>query len=244
MDGASGEKSKLWGMSWWAWAALLVSGSLWYLLWASGAGAMGGGVWDAMHDAVDGSAMQRLLWRVRRVAEWHDSMSVGWILIGVGCLHFSSVRGWAWRAALFTLWFGVGAVAADRLMWSMVWTRIEPGSWLGLLATTFLQRAPSLWVGLVVFPAVSVRVTWSFWWLASVAWNVMPSNVFGAVSGWDDWIDAAGLFAVIASMVIWAVRLRRSIVAVGSCRKCRYDLSGTAVDAPCPECGEEGTRVV
>lgn len=45
----------------------------------------------------------------------------------------------------------------------------------------------------------------------------------------------ATLFAIPAPLVLWLTRRRRR--RLGHCTNCNYNLTGLAIDAPCPECG-------
>jgi hypothetical protein len=45
----------------------------------------------------------------------------------------------------------------------------------------------------------------------------------------------ATLFAIPAPLVLWLTRRRRH--RLGNCTNCNYNLTGLALDAPCPECG-------
>lgn len=52
---------------------------------------------------------------------------------------------------------------------------------------------------------------------------------------WSGRVVTVLLFLVGASLFVWL--LARPRLRVPTCRRCRYDLSGTAADSLCPECG-------
>ena len=99
----------------------------------------------------------------------------------------------------------------------------------------------SFYVGAALMPSMSVRVVWALWWLVGLfsGFRLTPF-LARAQDRAEEWLP----YALMAAMVVWAVRARRSVIAAGCCRACGYDLSGTADAMPCPECGAVGTRVV
>lgn len=241
MVGAASEKSKLWGMSLWAWSAVVVSAMLLFLMLADRGGAPGGQGWDAIRRALgDQRTIRWTNWLSPRIYR-HDALSVALVFVGIACLHVSSVKGRGWRIVLFGLWFGFGVVTLEPVFERFLWRRYDLYDWLNAMAAVCGGGLLSFYIGAALVPSMLVRVVWALWWLVGLfsGFRLTPSIAW--VQGRaEEWLP----YVLMASMVVWAVRARRSVIAAGCCRVCRYDLSGTADAMPCPECGAVGSRVV
>ena len=241
MVGAASEKSKLWGMSLWAWSAVVVAAMLLFLMLADRGGVPGGEAWDAIRRAVGEQRTIRWMFWLSPRLHRHDALSVAFVFVGVASLHVSSVRGRGWRIVLFGLWFGFGAVTLEPVFEQALWRPFDIYDWFGAMVAICSGGLLSFYVGAVAIPSMSVRALWGLMWLSG-----LPSG-FVRNPSLSRALDSAneGLpYVLMAAMVIWAIRARRSIVAAGCCRACGYDLSATDEAMPCPECGAVGSRVV
>lgn len=219
------------------------AGVLAYLLIADRVGALGGGVLESVRGLFASAWARSVLQWIESAMHAHDAMSIALVFVGVASLHVSGVRGHRWRIVMFVCWFGIGEMAVGAVAEQWMLASAAPSSVWGMLRGGLLDGAIGFGVGAALFPSSSVRIAWGAWWLCGVASNWMP-DLFGMLnSALEGLRDVLGVITM-AFMLIWAVRARRSIVVAGSCRECRYDLSGTAEGAPCPECGGTGTRAV
>ncbi len=242
----SGLKTQVLGLRLWARCGLVVILFLGVFLGVllftpSAGGALDPYVWIR---AAGGEALNGHVLRiVALLSHGQTAISAATIICAVVSLFLAGKPGWRWRSIVLVGWFVMSPpmmlIVYDGMFSPATLWGARPGTLLaGIVATA------SMAIVLVTFPSMPVRVTWAIWWVYAILAPQVLAMIYGAAPRLFDSIGPRTAWAMPVAMLIWAVLHRRSIIAPGHCRRCRYDLSATDEALPCPECGAMSSRAI